>query len=308
VSEGLGIAAALTSSALGGLSVAITRFVIGMVDPFTLGALRFGIGFAVLLVFIPLTPGSLPRRRDIWAVLGLGSIFFCLSPVLFNSALIYTSAARGALAMAMVPMLTMAIGAALGTESFTRMKFAGVLVAIAGVAIALPAGNSNFLIHAWYGNLLMVAAAICMAIYSALSVPIIRRVGALRFTTAAMGIGALELAALAFFLGNPKIVFQFGHSEWLSIAYLAIVGGALTSLLWVLALNRIAPTLVAISVTIHPITAAAFAAGFLGEPIEANILFGIAAVAIGIFLASKGRKQIIAGKAVFDVRKAHPNV
>jgi drug/metabolite transporter (DMT)-like permease len=176
------------------------------------------------------------------------------------------------------------------------------------VAIALPAGNSNFLIHAWYGNLLMVAAAICMAIYSALSVPIIRRVGALRFTTAAMGIGALELAALAFFLGNPKIVFQFGHSEWLSIAYLAIVGGALTSLLWVLALNRIAPTLVAISVTIHPITAAAFAAGFLGEPIEANILFGIAAVAIGIFLASKGRKQIIAGKAVFDVRKAHPNV
>ena len=187
----------------------------------------------------------------------------------------------------------MIIGALLGTESLTRRRFVGVLLAIVGVALAFPAGSSNLPIHAWFGNLFMIAAAICMAIYSALSAPIIRRVGALRFTTAAMGIGALELAALAFLVGEPKVVFQFGHPEWLSIIYLAIVGGALTSLLWVLALDRIAPTLVAISVTIHPITAAAFAAFFMGEPIEVNLLVGIAAVAIGIFLASKRTRQAV---------------
>ena len=285
MSEGLGIAAALTSSALGGLSVAVTRFVIGTTDPLTLGALRFGLGFLALLPFMWVGRGSKPQRRDIWAVFGLGSLFFCLLPVLFNSALIFTTAAHGARAMSTVPLLTMAIGAWLKTEALTRMKCIGLLVAIAGVALALPPSGSGAPAQAWIGNVLMVAVAACMALYSALSIPFIKRLGALRFTTIAMGIGALELAVLALTLGQPKVAFEFGQAEWLAIAYLGIVGGAFTSFLWVLALDRIAPTLVAISVAIHPITAAAFAALMVGEAVRTNFLIGTAIVAIGIFLA-----------------------
>jgi drug/metabolite transporter (DMT)-like permease len=47
--EFAGILAAIASSALGGLSIGVTRFAIGATDPMTLGAFRFGIGCLVLL-------------------------------------------------------------------------------------------------------------------------------------------------------------------------------------------------------------------------------------------------------------------
>src|SRR5882724_8411793 len=50
--EGIGVLAALLSSALGGVAAGATRFVVADVDPITLGALRFGGGFLVLLPIV----------------------------------------------------------------------------------------------------------------------------------------------------------------------------------------------------------------------------------------------------------------
>jgi drug/metabolite transporter (DMT)-like permease len=56
-------------------------------------------------------------------------------------------------------------------------------------------------------------------------------------------------------LGGFASVGGFGESQWLAIAWLGIVGGALTFLLWSFALSRTTPIRVAISVTVNPIVA-----------------------------------------------------
>ena len=83
------------------------RFLAGAADPITIGVLRFG-GGAVLLLPLALIKGERwPGTRDWPAVIGLALVFFALFPVLFNAALIYTTAARGGLALSTTPLMTM---------------------------------------------------------------------------------------------------------------------------------------------------------------------------------------------------------
>ena len=129
------------SSGLGGTSVGATRYLVSAIDPLAIGAFRFGIGFLLLLP-LALTQGGLwPRRQDWPGVAALGLLFFALFPVLFNASLIFTTAARGALALSTLPLLTMVVGAALGVEALTARKTAGVLIAMLGVSMALLSGS-----------------------------------------------------------------------------------------------------------------------------------------------------------------------
>ena len=45
----IGVLIAVLSSTFGGTAAAVTRYVVGAIDPVTIAAFRFGIGVAVLL-------------------------------------------------------------------------------------------------------------------------------------------------------------------------------------------------------------------------------------------------------------------
>ena len=286
-----GVLAAVSSSALGGTAVGATRYLAGAVDPTTLGALRFGVGFVILLPITLVIRQAWPKGRDLRGVAGLGVLFFCLFPILFNAALAYTTAARGALALSTLPLLTMLTGAALGAEALSLRKSAGVVIAVGGVAVALLSGLSHAPPAAWIGDLLMVGAAFCMALYNVWSRPFIARSGPLAFTTLAMGMGALCLGLIAAGLGGFAAVAAFTAPQWLAVAYLGLFCGALVFFLWALALSRTTPTRVAISVTVNPITAALFGATLLDEPIGWTVVAGLATVTGGIWLATTSGRR-----------------
>jgi len=280
-----GVMAAVLSSAIGGTAVVATRYVMGVIDPLTLGALRFGIGFILLLPIALLQRAAWPGRRDWAAVAGLGLLFFALFPILFNAALIYTTAARGALALSTLPLLTLLVGALLGVEQLTFRKTLGVLMAMSGVALALLSGLATVPSGAWRGDLLMIGAALCMALYNVWSRPFIRRSGPIPFATAGMGVGALCLIIVAALRGGFAPLAAFGVPQWSAVAYLGVFGGAVTFFLWAFALGRASPTRVAISVTVNPITASLFGAALLGEAISWNLVAGLVTVFAGIWLA-----------------------
>src|SRR5215469_14497443 len=116
--ETWGVWAAVLSSGIGGTSIGATRYLVHAIDPLAIGSFRFGIGFLLLLP-IAWLQGGWPARRDWPAVAGLGVLYFALFPILFNASLIFTTAARGALALSTLPLLTMLIGAVLGSEALT---------------------------------------------------------------------------------------------------------------------------------------------------------------------------------------------
>jgi drug/metabolite transporter (DMT)-like permease len=217
-------------------------------------------------------------------------LFFGLFPILFNASLAYTTAARGALALSTLPLLTMLAAALLRVEALTLRKSAGVLLAMAGVAIALFAGLSGAPAGAWRGDLLMVAAALCMALYNVWSKPFIARSGSLPFTVMGMSVGAACLIILAWLRGSFDVVAGFGAAQWLAVAYLGLFGSALTFFLWAFALGRTTPTRVAISVTVNPIAASILGALLLGEPLRWSLAVGLVTVFFGICIAATTRR------------------
>ncbi len=257
--QGWGVLAAVLSSGLGGTSIGATRYLVNAIDPLAIGSFRFGIGFLLLLPVAFLQGNRWPERRDWLGVAGLGVLYFALFPILFNASLIFTLTAR---------------------------KSIGVLIAMLGVAIALLSGLAFAPLGAWRGDLLMVGASLCMALYSIWSKPFIARSGPIPFTTMSMGVGAACLILVSCGRGSFTPVAAFGTPQWLAATYLGAFGSALTFYLWAFALERTTPTRVAISVTVNPITASLVGAALLHEPLRWNLIGGIATVFVGIWIAT----------------------
>ena len=117
-----GALAAVLSSALGGTAIGATRYLTVVLDPVAMGVLRFAGGFIILAAIVTAARWTWPVRRDWPPIAALGVLFFCVFPLLFNAALIYTTAARGALALSTLPLLAVVIGAILGGERPTVQK------------------------------------------------------------------------------------------------------------------------------------------------------------------------------------------
>jgi drug/metabolite transporter (DMT)-like permease len=281
------VLAAVVSSAIGGIAGGATRFVVHATDPVTLGVFRFGTGFLILLPIALYVQSRWPKGRDWIAVAALGILFFFAFSILFNLAYTYTTAARGALTLSTMPLMTMLVGAALGIETLTVRKSAGVLIAMVGVLFALASGLSHAPPDAWRGELVMVAATFCMSLYNVWSRPYIARSDPLAFLTAGMGAAALCLLIWALAIHGFDAAAHFDTPQWIAIAYLGIIGSAGAFILWVFALSRTSPTKTAVTITVNPVFASIVGAVAIGEGIGLNLIVGLAAVAAGIWLAAR---------------------
>jgi drug/metabolite transporter (DMT)-like permease len=294
--EWLGVLIAIVSSSLGGTAAAVTRYlVVGTVDPLTLAILRWGIGFLCVLPVALALRVRWPQRSDWPGVALLGLAFYGLFFIFYNIAVGYTTAARASLALSTLPLQTMIVGAVLGVEPLTVRKATGVGIAILGVAAALAAGLSAAPAGAWRGELIMTGAVLCMAVYNVTSRPYIQRSSALGFLAVGMGSGALALVVAGLATGRLAVLASFGQAQWLAGLYLGVAGGALAFILWVMALQRASPTRVANTMTVNPIAAALLAQQLVGEPITLNLVIGLIAVFIGIWLATTEPAKASAG-------------
>ena len=282
----IGVLIAIVSSSLGGSAAAVTRYLVGNADPITLAILRWGIGFVVVLPVALLWRAKFPPRGDWLAVAMLGICFFGLFFVFYNIAVAYTTAARASLALSTLPVQTMIVGALLGIEPLTWRKSAGVAIAMLGVFAALATGLAAAPEGAWRGEVIMTGAVLCMAFYNVWSRRFIVRSSALGFLAVGMGAGAAVLIAVGVLTGRVAALAGFDAAHWTAGIYLGIGGGALAFILWVMALQRTTPTLVANTMTVNPIAAGLLATQLVGEPITINLVAGLVAVFAGIFIAT----------------------
>jgi drug/metabolite transporter (DMT)-like permease len=281
-----GVTAAVVSSILGGTNIVATRAIADVFDPEMLGVLRFGLAGLLLLPLAIRRHGPRVPRSEFGRLLLLGLLLFTLQPLLYNFSLVSTTAARAALAMSTMPLLTMLLSAAVGHERLTRRRTLGVLLAMAGVALALLAGLGEAPEGAWIGDLVMLACAGVMAVFNVLCPPVVGRVGVLPFTCFAMLWGILPLELAAGLTGDFAALPLAPLAAWAAVAYLGIVGGVCSFLLWSYALKTAPPTLCAVTVSLNPVAAVFIGALWLGEQAGLFQILGLAAVCLGIWVAA----------------------
>lgn len=291
MSERIGVLAAILSSTLGGTVAAVTRLAVADIDPLTLGAMRFGGAFLVLLPIVLVLRQPWPKGRDwLWVVL-LGGVYFCIYQVLYNVAFVYTTAASGSMIGATLALMTMAVAALFGVERLSLRKSAGVLVATCGVAVALAAGSATAPHGSWRGDIIMAAGIFAWACYNIWSRPFIARASPLTFLVAGMGVGSAALIAIAMWRGGGSVVAAMGPAQWFAVGYAAVVATPVALWLWIFALDRASPTRVASTMAMHPVSASILASIIIGEPIGLNLAVGVVAVLAGIWIAASEKAQ-----------------
>ncbi|MGB9606824.1 MAG: DMT family transporter, partial [Bryobacteraceae bacterium] len=122
------------------------------------------------------------RPRELAALALLGVFGITLNQVFFILGMARTSVAHAALIIATTPLQVMLLAAARGQESVTTRKAAGMLMAVAGVAV-LHLGDASARGASLAGDLLVLAAAFCFSLYTVFSKELTRRHDSLTVNT-----------------------------------------------------------------------------------------------------------------------------
>ena len=286
-----GVTFACLSTAIGGMTVALTRLIINQTDPLSLAFLRYGIAALVLLGVMAAGRGlvRMTRRDTFWLSL-LGIFMYAAFPYCMARALEDTTAARGALLFAAMPLITISLGSMFGIERMTVLRFIAIFLAIGGVAIALGEQDAEVAPNALRGDAIMFLGILSASTFNVFSKRYLIRYG----STPVMGWSMVVGVAILFFLA---LAFEkpFGGSldfdleGWTVLFLLAIPGGALMLFFWGRALQLITPTQAAITVGLNPLTAILLGAWLLSEPITVNVLVGFVLIVGAIVLASMKR-------------------
>ncbi len=286
------LAAVLTGVQVGAATVA-SRFVLAEVPPLTLALLRYAIGFICLLPFVagPMLaawrndrPAFAPRDIAPIALLGMGQ--FAVLIALLNFGLQHISSAQAALIFSLFPLLTLLLSALLGHERITPPLLAGVVLSVAGVALALAPKLGTPHHGHWWGELAVLAAACTGATCSVLYRPFLKRYAALDVSAFAMLASVVLLSVVALSEAWPTRITHFSNEAWAVVAFIGLSSGG-GYFLWLYALKHLPPTRVTVFLALNPVTAAILGVVLLNEPLNAWTLAAIVLIVCGLWLATR---------------------
>ncbi len=222
----------------------------GMTPEF-LTMVRLGVGALAFLPFLRLTRGKLWDVKLGLLALGLGIVGFSIPVYLQSLGLFLSTPALAAISIALEPLVTMVIAAMWLQEVFGRgRKWALVMAVVGAWAVAgFPTlGHAGYA----YGDLLLLVAIGCFAVYNVFSARLSQVVGSSTATAATL---------LGGFIGSVPIWLATGartphtwiHGELWALLYLSILATALAYFLWMFSVRRVPVSLVALFLYLQPV-------------------------------------------------------
>jgi drug/metabolite transporter (DMT)-like permease len=268
-------------------------FAAAPVDAVTLLTLRMAYAapiYAALLWWSSRGAGRWSRRDRI-AVGALGFLGYYLASLLDFLGLAYISAALERLVLFLYPTIVVVISAAMGRHRIGRVELAALGLSYAGIATVVwnDVGLDPDAHRVWIGCALVFGSAIAYSIYLVGAQPLVRRLGSIRFTAAAM---LVSCACTLVHFGATRpvtMLVQTPGVHGLSIA-MAIVSTVIPTLLLAAAIKRIGSDRVVLVGSIGPIATIALGVVVLDEPLSAAQIVGAALVLGGVVLAGRASR------------------
>ena len=281
--------AACASTALGGSAFVAMRFLVTETEPVTVAFLRNVTAAFVLTAVALVIVRRWPTPRELLILGFMGAIFFGGLQFIFANALTYTTSSRGALAYMTTPFLTLLIATLFRIERPTPQKLTGIVLATAGVAVALGQG-AGAPPDAWIGDGLILIGALITAVHGVWSNRWLQRHPPLVAVVTGVVPGSAFLYVVALATDAPAFTPELSRAGWMAIAYLGIGAAVISYTLWLWALRHTTPTLVAVALPMNPLMALIWGAVLLGEQITPAILVGFAMVIAGIAVTNWQRR------------------
>lgn len=276
--------------------VATRAILLDGVDTFTLIPLRYSMATLVLVGWLVAT-GKLTRNPKAWlAGLAIGTANLSVPTIFFTLSLLHISAGLGGLLVTSIPIVT-AVWAhfLLSDEPFQVKKLAGLLVALAGVAVLILTGETGF----GGGNIVVgvawsTAGVVLAALGGVLSRAYTQRYSVLDLAGPQFVTATIVSIAVGVLLGSTP-VGAVDSTAWLLIGYLAIVGTIVpfVGFLWIV--QRVSATAASMVGYLVPIVGLAAGALFLGEHITWVVLVAGVLIFTGVVMVDRADTPTVVG-------------
>ena len=257
-------------------SLSAWRFILGAVVVIPLVEMRQGIDIVgIAKHFMPLL---------LMAVLGIGG---------FNLALFHgmkdTSAINGSLIMALCPVIITAFSVLLG-EKFSYQQAIGLVLGVLGVVIVISQGSLSVLTQLSFqkGDIWVLLAAVCWALYSTIPKRFIHNLPPLQITVATVSMASIILSLFAQST-QGDMLHSVPWSVAASIAAMGLFGSGIAYLWWNDAVRSVGAGTVSIFMNLVPIYTALI--GFMiGQPLTMVHVIGTVFVLVGVSLTTASPK------------------
>jgi len=287
-------------------------------DPQAFNAVRMAIASAVFLIIIlslrlrPLhshgQPNSMtsifqtPARmtgRDWLELVGLGFVGHFFYQYFFIGGLARTTVANSSLMLAATPVVIALLSALLGHERISALHWTGAALSMIGIYIVVGHGvdlggqglQGLQRLQGMTGDLMMVAAVVCWAVYTMGSRRLISRHSPVGVTGLSMAIGTLVYVPVMW----PHVrLVRWGHVSawtWIAVVYSSLFALGVAYTIWYAAVRQIGSARTSIYSNVIPLVAMATAVIFLSEPLGLSKVIGATAVLIGVALTRTSEVQ-----------------
>lgn len=282
-----GILALIAAMAIWGITMVITKAALNDVGPFTLLVARFALALVLLAPFAH-KRGYRFRMSFRPTYIAFGITGIVLHNGLETVGLQFTSAGSGALVLAAVPAVTVALSVVFLKERVTLIQIGGIAISMVGVGMVTNAGVGGAGSAEVLGNLLVFAGVISWAAYTIQGKRLSTEVPALVSTTAGIGAAVMLLAPMSAAELMTQGIPQVSLPSFIGIVYLGAFASALAYALWNAALDHVDASVAGPYVNLVPVIGL-IAALLIGEPTNGMQLAGGAVVGVGLWLSEAGR-------------------
>ncbi|MGA9394436.1 MAG: DMT family transporter [Azonexus sp.] len=258
--------------------------------PLAAPAIRFLLAGLVLAGVALLAEGHIPRPqngREWGVVTGLAMTGIFLYALCFFYGLKHISAGRGALVVALTPVVVALAAWFLGQERMTPVKLTGVAIAMVGCLTVIGKGNPLALLHGavGIGEWLILGCVLCWTAYTFIGRRATKTLSPLAATLWASLIGAALIGITALLQGGTDLL-AWSWQVWASVVFLAIGGTALAFTWFADGVKRLGAARASVFVNLVPVFAVLQAAVLLDEHLALPVLGGGLLVIAGVWLTA----------------------
>ncbi|WP_342374231.1 DMT family transporter [Myxococcus stipitatus] len=271
-----------------GTNYTVVKEVVGVMPPLAFMSVRFAIASVAMLALLLVVEGWKPLRRSVFLKLaGLGLVGNTLYQLCFVLGVANTTAANSGLLTAATPVMVAALGAVLGVERLTRPLVMGLSMAVVGMVLVVAARGPAMGANTRLGDVLILGACACWAIYTVGIRSLGNEVSALQITAVTMLTGApgVILAGLPAVLELNAGSIHGG--AWVGMVYTALVPLVLSYFIWGRTVQQVGSARAALYNTGVPVVAALTAWAVRGERPTPFQALGAAFILGGVVLSRR---------------------
>jgi drug/metabolite transporter (DMT)-like permease len=260
--------------------------------PLALAQLRV-LGAAVIYAICFLVSGRmrrLPLSRRKWIFLmAMAATGVAINQLTFIGGMARSTVAHTGLIIALGPVMVLVIAVVIRLEALTAWKFAGMMIAFAGVGVLTADKAGQGTAGHWVGDLILLASTLVFAIYIILVKEVANSFDALTLNTLTFVLGAIMMFP---FCAREVAVTNWAAVRpvaWWGLAFIIVFGSVISYLLFAYVMTELAASRAAAFNYLQPVIASGLGIWILSERLTSKVLIGGALILAGVYLTERER-------------------